>query len=135
MWNLGLVLFDSQKDVVSANNFGFWQDFGFSGEGGGGRGSCRTEIINFGYALFLPIINFGRLLRGCVCLKKDVPLVEILANLSQILQNGPFHGCCIATKTFQNLTTTNAALIKLTTIMYFHKIFNLARDWGVTHRA
>ena len=25
------MLFDSQKDVVSGKNFGFWQCFGFSG--------------------------------------------------------------------------------------------------------
>ena len=34
-----------------------------------------------------------------------------------------------------NLTTANATLKKLTTIMYFHKMFNLAEDWSVTHRA
>ena len=34
-----------------------------------------------------------------------------------------------------NLTTTNATLMKLTIIMYLHMIFNLAEDWGVTHRA
>ena len=34
-----------------------------------------------------------------------------------------------------NLTATNAALMKLTTIMYLHNTFNLAKDWGVTHRA
>ena len=28
----GLVLFDSQKDIVSGKNFGFWQYFGFSGD-------------------------------------------------------------------------------------------------------
>ena len=32
-----------------------------------------------------------------------------------------------------NLTTTNATLMKLTTIMYLHKTFNLAEDWRVTH--
>ena len=32
-----------------------------------------------------------------------------------------------------NLTATNATLIKLTIIMYLHKIFNFAKDWGVTH--
>ena len=31
MWDLGLALFDSLKDVVSGKNFGFWQYFGFSG--------------------------------------------------------------------------------------------------------
>ena len=34
-----------------------------------------------------------------------------------------------------NLTTTNPILMKLTTIMYLHEIFHLARNWGVTHRA
>ena len=34
-----------------------------------------------------------------------------------------------------NLTTTNATLMKLTLIMYLHKKFNLAKDWGVNHRA
>ena len=34
-----------------------------------------------------------------------------------------------------NLATTNAKLMKLTTIMYLHGTFYLAKDWGVTHRA
>ena len=34
-----------------------------------------------------------------------------------------------------NLTTANATLMKLIIIMYLHKMFNLAEDWGVTHRA
>ena len=34
-----------------------------------------------------------------------------------------------------NLTTKNATLMKLTTIMYLHYTFNLAEDWGVTQRA
>ena len=33
-----------------------------------------------------------------------------------------------------NLSTTNATLMRLTTIMYLHNTFNLAEDWGVTHR-
>ena len=32
-----------------------------------------------------------------------------------------------------NLTTTNATLMKLTMIMYLHKKFNVAEDWGVIH--
>ena len=31
MWDLGLVLFDSHKDLVSGKKFGFWQYFEFSG--------------------------------------------------------------------------------------------------------
>ena len=34
-----------------------------------------------------------------------------------------------------NLTTANATLMKLTTIMYLYKKFNLAEDWGVTPKA
>ena len=34
-----------------------------------------------------------------------------------------------------NLTTANATLMKHTTIMYLHNMFNLAEDWVVTHRA
>ena len=30
-----------------------------------------------------------------------------------------------------NLTTTNATLMKLTTVMHLRKMFNLAEDWGV----
>ena len=33
-----------------------------------------------------------------------------------------------------NLTTTNAILIKLTTIMYLHKTFDFAKNWSATHR-
>ena len=33
-----------------------------------------------------------------------------------------------------NLTTANATLMKLTTIINLHKMFNLVEDWGVTHR-
>ena len=34
-----------------------------------------------------------------------------------------------------NLTTTNAILMKLTTIMYLNEIFHSAKNWGVSHRA
>ena len=34
-----------------------------------------------------------------------------------------------------NLATSNAILMKLTTIMYLHDTFHLAKNWGVTHRA
>ena len=33
-----------------------------------------------------------------------------------------------------NLGTRNAIVMKLTTIMYHHKTFNLAEDWGVRQR-
>ena len=31
IWDLGLALFDSHKDIVSGKKFGFWQYFEFSG--------------------------------------------------------------------------------------------------------
>ena len=34
-----------------------------------------------------------------------------------------------------NFGTTNARLMKLTTIIHRHKTFDLAKNWGVTHRA
>ena len=34
-----------------------------------------------------------------------------------------------------DLGTTNAMPMKRTMILYHHKIFNLAKNWGVTHRA
>ena len=34
-----------------------------------------------------------------------------------------------------NLRTTNAMKIKLTTIVYLHETFHLAKDLGITHRA
>ena len=34
----------------------------------------------------------------------------------------------------RNLATTNAIVMKLTTIMYLHKTFNLAEDWGVNDK-
>ena len=33
-----------------------------------------------------------------------------------------------------NLTTTNAIKMKLTTILYLHEIFHLAKNWGVAHK-
>ena len=56
---------------------------------------------------------------------------------SEIPKKGPFHGCWLPQKHLKiyNLTTTNATLMKLNTIFYLRETFNLAKDWGVTHRA
>ena len=53
------------------------------------------------------------------------------------LKRGHFMDAASPRKHFNicNLTITNATLMKLTTIMYLHKMFNLAEDWGVTHSA
>ena len=34
-----------------------------------------------------------------------------------------------------NLATTNAILMRLTTIMYLHETFHFVKNWGVTHSA
>ena len=33
-----------------------------------------------------------------------------------------------------NLTTTNVILMKITTIFYLHKEFDLTKTWAVAHR-
>ena len=105
----GLVLFDNHKDVVSGKKFSFWQCFGFSECKLGPKMDQNHQIwIRPVSALTL---NFKRLFRDCLCLMKNVPLVEILASSSHIWgrkgpetpQKGPFHGCCIPMKTFENL--------------------------------
>ena len=35
---------------------------------------------------------------------------------------------------FYNLTITNAILMKLTTTMYLHETFHLAKNWDGTHK-
>ena len=105
----GTFVIDSHKDVVSGKNFGFWQYFGFSG---GKLGSKMDQ----NHQLLVRLVstktrNLERMFRDYLCLMKDVPLFEISANSSHICrrkgpetpQKGPFHGCCIATKTFENL--------------------------------
>ena len=77
-------------------------------------------------------------------------LVEISANSSHIWgRKGPgapplpppkrdhFTDAALPQKHLKiyKLTTENATLMKLSTVMYLHKMFNLAEDWGVTHRA
>ena len=49
IWDLGLVFFDSHKDVVFGKSFGFWWYFGFSG---GKWVQKWTKTINFGYVSF-----------------------------------------------------------------------------------
>ena len=58
--NLGLVLFDSQKDKVSGKNFSFWQYFGFFGVSWVQK---WTKIINVGCAL-LPLKHL--ILKDCL---------------------------------------------------------------------
>ena len=74
-----------------------------------------------------------------------LPLVKISSKSDNIWESkdpktslkGPFYGCGIHIKNFKifNLTTTNAILMKLTTIMYLDKTFNLAENCDVNHRS
>ena len=76
---------------------------------------------------------------------RDIPLVEISASSSHIWgRKGPetstrghLMDAALQRKHLKiyNLTITNATLMKLTMIMYLHKRFNVAEDWGVTHGA
>ena len=103
------MLFDSHKDVVSGKKIDFLQYFGFF------EGKLVPKMDQNHQFWVSPVsaetLNFERLFRDCFFLTKDVPLVEILRNLSHICrrkgpetpQKGPFHGCCIAMKTFENL--------------------------------
>ena len=109
----------------------------------GKRGSKLHQTCKFGYLLFLKIWIFQNPL-NTVCISLNTNSGRNFGKIWQHLgelgpkktQKGQFHGCCIATKTFEiyNLTTTNAIRMKLSTIMYLHETFNLTKDWGISHR-
>ena len=89
-------------------------------------------------------LNFERLFRGCLFLMKDYLWLKFQQTQAifegERAQKSPksshFMDAASPRKHLKlyNLTTTNATLMNLTTIMYLHKVFNLAKDWGVTHR-
>ena len=103
------MLFDSHKDVVSGKILVFGNILGFPGVNWAQK---WTKTVNFGYVPF-PLKHL--FLKDCsatiFCSYERLPLVETLANSSHIWgrkgpeapQKGPFHKCCIATKTFENL--------------------------------
>ena len=143
IWDLELVLFDSQKDAVSGGKkFVFGNILGFLGLNWTQK--C-TKTINFGYVLF-PLKHL--ILKDCsetvfvlwktyLWLKFQQTRVIFAGERAQKPpKRGHFMDAALPRKHLKiyNLTTTNAALMKLTTIMYLHKMFNLAEDWGVTHR-
>ena len=116
---LGRVLFDKNKDVVSGVNWA----------------QKSTKTLNVGYNLF-PLKHF--ILKDCLetvfvfwetylWLKFEQTRAIFEGERAQKLPPSP-------PKRGYFLTTTNATLVKRTTIMYLHKAFNLAEDWGVTHR-
>ena len=89
-------------------------------------------------------LNFERLFRGCLFLMKDYLWLKFQQTQAifegERAQKSPksshFMDAASPRKHLKlyNLTTTNATLMNLTEIMYLHKVFNLAKDWGVTHR-
>ena len=101
--DLGLVLFDSHKDVVSGKKISFWQYFDFSRGKLGPKMDQNHQIWVRLVSAYL--LNFERFFKKCLCLMKDVTLVKISANSSYIWwrkgpetpRKGPFHGCCIPT--------------------------------------
>ena len=138
--DLSRMLFDSHKNVVSGKNFAFWKYFRFSG---GKLGDQNHQL--WVRPISAQTLNFERLLRDYLFLMKYVPQVEISTNLSHISaeraqkppKRGHFMDAALPRKHLKiyNLTTTNAVLMKLTTIISLHKTFILAEDWGVTRRA
>ena len=115
------MLIDSHKDTVSGKKFGFWQYFGFSGGKLGPKMNQNNQL--WVRPVSLQTLNFERLFRDCLCLVKD----DISVNSSHICgrkgpetsQKGPFMGAASPQKYLKvyNLTTTNATLMKLITIM------------------
>ena len=109
IWDLVLVLFDIHKYVVSGTILVFSNILGFPGVNWAQK---WTTTFNFGYVLF-PLKH--------LILKDCLETVFVLwdttyrwSNFQQTvhylgekgLRNPPkglFHGCCIATKTFQHL--------------------------------
>ena len=104
-----------------------------------------TKTINFGYVLF-PFKHL--ILKGCsetvfvlwktyLWLEFQETRVVFAGERSQKLtKRSHFMDAALPQKHLKiyNLATTNAALMKLTTIMYLYKTCNLAEHWGVTHR-
>ena len=81
-----------------------------------------------GPSLFHENSNPSSFFQTMLSFDRVLPLARTSAILDHICgsngpktsQKRPFHGCWISTQIF-NLTTTNAILKKLTTIMYLHK--------------
>ena len=143
MWDLGPVLFDNHKDAVFRKNLVYGNILVFWGENWAQK---WTKTINFGYVSFR---LKHLILKDCsetifVSWKMYLWLKfrqtwDIFAG--ERAQKPPkrdhFMDAASSHKHLKiyNLTTTNAALMKYTMIMYLHKRFNVAKDWGVIHGA
>ena len=87
-------------------------------------------------------LNFERLFRGCYFLMEDY--LWLTFKQTQAIFEGEgtrkspksshFMDAASPRKHLKlyNLTSINATLMNLTTIMYLHKVINLAKDWVVT---
>ena len=144
IWELGPVLFDIHKGVVSGKKVWFLAIFCFFW--GGNWAQIWTKTINFGYVSFL---LKHLILKDCsetvfflwktyLWLKFQQTRVIFAGERAQKPpKRGYFMDAASPRKHLKiyNLTTTNAALMKLTMVMYLHKTFNVAEDWCVTHGA
>ena len=108
IWNFGLVSSDNPKDAVSGKILVFGNIFIFPEVN---WAQSWTKTVKFGY---VPFVLKHLILKYCshtVFYYDGLPLVQISTNSSDILgrktqeppKKGPFHGSCIATKTFETL--------------------------------
>ena len=130
------MLFDSHNEAVSGKNFGFSQYFEFSGRKLGPKIDQNYQFwVHLVSAL---IFDFERLFGNCLFSYDKGTSGRNFSKVESYLQDKGsktpqkwlFYGCCIATKHLKiyNLTTQNATLKKLTTIMYLYKRFNMVED-------
>ena len=142
IWDLGLVLLDDHKNLVSWKILVFGNILGFLGVNWAQK---WTKTVNFGYVSF-PLKHF--ILKDCsetafllwetyLWLKfQQTRAIFGRERAQKTPKRSHFMGAASSWKQLKiyNLTTTNPILMKLTTIIYLHKTFNLEEDWVVTHR-
>ena len=107
-------------------------DFGHLQEERGVK--CGPKVLSLGPSLFHKYLNPSKIYQTVLLLARVLPLVRNLAILDHIGgvraqkpfkkgYSGDAESVRITLETF-NLTTTNAILMKLTTIMYLHESLN-----------
>ena len=136
-WSLFTGLFLTLRSPYLANILGFLEE---------NWAQKWTKTINFGYVLFL---LKHLILKDCsetvftlwkTYLWSKFQQTQVIfagERAQKTPKRGHFMDVALPRKHLKiyNWTTTNAALMKLTTVMYLHKTFNLAEDWSVTHQA
>ena len=80
-------------------------------------------------------LNFERLFRGCLFLMKDYLWLKF--QQTQAIFEGERAQKSPKSSHFMDAASPrkHLKLINVTAIIYLHKVFNLAEDWGVTRRA